>query len=80
MALAERRNPTSPRRIPIVLGIWLVAAVTVLGVARMTAVGPVVLTLSNRHGVHLGDLAALALVVVAAVALTGRVVARRRTS
>lgn len=73
VALAERRAPGAlrgPARV-LVVGIWLVAAVLVLGVARITAVGPVVLTLGNRRGVHLGDLAAMALIGVAAAALTG---------
>ena len=47
---------------------WLGAAVAVLFVAATTTVGPVVLRLSDRHGVHAGDLVA-AVVIVAGAAL-----------
>jgi hypothetical protein len=36
--------------------IWAVAAAATLGVASETAVGPVVLRLSEGHGIHLGDI------------------------
>jgi hypothetical protein len=34
---------------------WFSRPVAVLGVAATTRIGPIVLDLSERHGVHLGD-------------------------
>ena len=41
---------------------WAVAVAVSLAVAADTRIGPVLLTLSPRHGVHAGDVVAVALV------------------
>jgi hypothetical protein len=51
-----------------VVATWLGAAVAVLFVVATTTVGPVVLRLSDRHGVHAGDVVG-AVVIVAGAAL-----------
>ena len=43
------------RDLVLVLAAWAGAVVAVLGVAATTRIGPIVLDLSERHGVHLGD-------------------------
>lgn len=72
-------QPLTRRHLVGVVGaVWAVAVAVVLLVATDTKAGPVVLTLSPRHGIHVGDL--LALVVCSAVALgvTAAVVRRSR--
>ncbi|MGH3584811.1 MAG: hypothetical protein ACRDQ0_00670 [Pseudonocardia sp.] len=46
------------RRVVVVIAVWVLATLVGLAVAATTKVGPVVLTLTHRHGVHLGDLLA----------------------
>jgi hypothetical protein len=45
-----------------IAAIWVIAATVSLVLASKTAVGPVVLVISRRegHGIHLGDVAAVA--------------------
>lgn len=57
---------------------WLAAAGIVLLVAADTSVGPVVLALSHRHGIHAGDLLALAVCFASALLVTVAVVGRYR--
>lgn len=66
--------PTS-RRTALILVLWGAATVFGLAFAEFTAVGPVLLTLTPRHGVHVGDLIAFGAAYVAAGALTRRLVA-----
>jgi hypothetical protein len=61
------------RRQLLVACIWAAATVFGLAIARWTAVGPVVLTLSRGHGVHVGDLVALTAAYVEAAVLTRRI-------
>lgn len=49
---------------------WAMAGVVSLVVANKTAAGPVVLTLSTNHGIHLGDLVAAGLGALAAASYT----------
>jgi hypothetical protein len=46
-----------------------------LGVAVTTTIGPVVLELSPRHGVHVGDVVAFAVSYAMALAITAGVAA-----
>lgn len=56
---------------------WIVAALFTLVVAAETHIGPVVLTLTRRHGVHLGDVCAMVAAGGAAVMITAWVLSRR---
>ena len=47
-----------PRRAIPVLALWTAATAVGLLFAGVTRIGPVVMRLSYRHGVHLGDLVA----------------------
>ena len=60
------------RRLALVAALWATATVFALVIAWWTAVGPVVLTLSRAHGVHVGDLVALAAAYAEAAMLTRR--------
>jgi hypothetical protein len=64
------------RRSALVAALWATATVFALAIARWTAVGPIVLTLSRKHGVHVGDLVALAAAYAEAALLTRRLVRR----
>jgi hypothetical protein len=64
------------RRLALISALWVAATVFALAIARWTAVGPIVLTLSRGHGVHVGDLVALAAAYAEAALLTRRL--RRR--
>ena len=66
------------RRIGAVAGIWVVATVVVLVIAAETKLGPIVLVLSRRHGVHAGDVLALVLAYAAAGMLTRLLLLRGR--
>ncbi|MBN9108406.1 MAG: hypothetical protein J0I34_06460 [Pseudonocardia sp.] len=65
----------TPRRSPAfaIAVTWALAAIVTLCVAAETRIGPVILKLTPKHGVHMGDLAvffgctAIALVVTAAL-------------
>ena len=52
------------------LGAWGFGLGAGLGVARFTSMGPVAFRLSWNHGVHVGDLAAMGLGCLGAVAVT----------
>jgi hypothetical protein len=54
----------------MVLVVWAVAVAGVLLTAMDTRVGPVLFTISRRHGVHLGDVLVLFAAAAIAAALT----------
>lgn len=60
----------SIRRAVSILIVWGTATMFGLAFAELTRVGPVLLTLSRGHGVHVGDLVAFAAAYSAAVFLT----------
>ena len=60
----------SIRRAVSILIVWSAATAFGLAFAELTKVGPVLLTLSYRHGVHVGDLVAFAAAYSAAAILT----------
>jgi hypothetical protein len=60
------------RRLAPVVAVWVTATAFGLAIARWTAVGPVVLILGRGHGVHVGDLVALAAAYAEAAVLTRR--------
>lgn len=55
----SRRRAPVPRRLVLILA-WTLATVVGVLVAGETKIGPVLLTLSRNHGVHLGDVLAFA--------------------
>ncbi len=57
--------------------LWGAATLLGLGVAATTRIGPVLFTVTDSHGVHLGDLVAFAAAYCAALVITHRVLARR---
>jgi arginase family enzyme len=63
-------------RLALVVAVWAAATAFGLAIARWTAVGPVVLILGGGHGVHVGDLVALAAAYAEAVVLTRRLLRR----
>jgi hypothetical protein len=67
----DRRGALRPALLVAVL--WAAATVFGLVFAATTTVGPVVLTLSPGHGVHVGDLVALLVACSAAAVQTRRV-------
>jgi hypothetical protein len=69
------RPAASGRRLArrtMLIGVWVAATLFGLGVAATTRIGPIVLTVSTSHGVHLGDLLAFAVAYSAALAITLR--------
>ena len=58
--------------------LWAAATLLSLVVAGTTRIGPVLLTISGSHGVHLGDVIGFAVAYGAAVVSTLRVLACRR--
>ena len=57
-AVSSVRRATA-RRVLSIIVIWSAATAFGLAFATATKIGPVLLTLSRRHGVHVGDLVAL---------------------
>ncbi len=70
-ASVRRRGALRPALLVSVL--WAAATAFCLAFAASTAVGPVVLTLSPGHGVHVGDLVALTAACSAAAVVTRRI-------
>jgi hypothetical protein len=72
------REPTKrlPAQIGAVLAIWCAATAAALAVAAETKIGPIVLRISQRHGVHAGDLVAAAVASAASAVVTWRLVVR----
>jgi hypothetical protein len=64
------------RRLLLLIALWAAATVFGLAFAELTKVGPVVLRLTHGHGVHVGDLVALAVAYTAAAWLSRRVLRR----
>ena len=60
------------RRVVLLLALWGAATAFGLTFAALTAVGPVLLTLTPRHGVHEGDLVVFAAAYTTAAVLTWR--------
>ncbi len=65
-----------PHRLALVVALWATATAFGLAIGALTKVGPVVLTLSRSHGVHVGDLIALTAAYAEASVLTRRVLRR----
>ena len=57
-------------RVALCVLVWVVALGDSLWIAAETAVGPVVIRLSESHGVHAGDLAAIGLASLSALVVT----------
>jgi hypothetical protein len=74
------REPTSRLwlRAGAVLAVWCAATVAVLAMAADTKIGPIMLVLSRRHGVHAGDLVVAVVAYAAAAVLTWRLLVRWR--
>ncbi len=53
-----------------VILVWAAATLFGLGVAAITRIGPVLFAVSERHGVHLGELLAFAVAYVTALVIT----------
>ncbi len=66
----DRREAAIGVRLIICVMVWLIAMVSSLYIASETRLGPVVIPLSNKHGVHLSDLVVMLLGGVIAVAVT----------
>ena len=69
---AETDGMTSMRRAVSILVLWGAATAFGLAFAELTRVGPVLLTFSRGHGVHVGDLVAFAAAYSVAAVLTRR--------
>lgn len=57
--------------------VWVSAVAVVLAIAADTKIGPILFTLSGRHGVHFGDALVLVAALLVAVCLTGWLLRRR---
>jgi hypothetical protein len=73
-----RRGRSRALTTALVILVWSVAASAVLVVATETAVGPILIKLSRRHGIHLGDALAFVVFTAAAGALTWLLMRRGR--
>jgi hypothetical protein len=71
------RPRSRPGRLVMVLVVWAFAGATVLLTAADTRVGPILLSLSKRHGVHLGDALVLLVATFVATGLTWLLLRRR---
>ena len=60
----------------VIVLIWGAATAFGLAMARWTSVGPIVLSINRRHGVHVGDLVALMAAYTQAAFLTRRLMQR----
>ena len=73
--IRTRHHDAVSRPTAVVLA-WVAASAFALAIARWTAVGPVVLHLGRGHGVHVGDLVALAAAYAQAAVLSRRLLRR----
>ena len=73
--IVDNEAVSTARRTMLILVLWGAATAFGLVFAAWTAVGPILLTLSPRHGVHVGDLVAFAAVYTVAAVLTRRLLA-----
>jgi hypothetical protein len=71
---------TAIRQAVLILAVWGAASAFGLAFAEYTKVGPVLLTLSRSHGVHVGDLVAMLASYTAAAVLTRRLLRDRSFS
>jgi hypothetical protein len=71
---------TSIRQAVLILAVWGAATAFGLAFAEFTRVGPVLLTVSRSHGVHVGDLVAMLAAYTAAAVLTRRLLRGRTFS
>ncbi|WP_214371330.1 hypothetical protein [Pseudonocardia sp. H11422] len=62
------------RQLVLIATTWVGATGVALLVAAETKLGPIVLDLTKRHGVHLGDLVAVAVCFITALLITSRIV------
>jgi len=67
----ERRGRTREVRATVIL-VWVAATLVGLTVAATTRIGPIVFTLSARHGAHVGDVLAFVVAYGVALAITLR--------
>lgn len=65
------------RRLAVVVAAWLGASLFGLGVAATTKIGPILLSVSDNHGVHLGDLVAFGAGYLMALVVTATVLGSR---
>ena len=75
MGLA-RAARTDRRRVWALVGIWATATLTALFIARITKVGPILLNVSGRHGLHAGDAIAVGLALLVAGLATAALLRR----
>ncbi len=54
------------------IAVWVTATLLGLAVAATTRIGPILLSVSSTHGVHLGDVLAFAAAYGAAILITRR--------
>jgi hypothetical protein len=73
----ESRGPVTAARTALVL-VWVAATLLGLAVAATTRIGPVLLTVTARHGVHVGDVVAFVVAYTAALVITLRLLRSRR--
>jgi hypothetical protein len=59
--------------------IWSGATMLALIVARLTKVGPILFSVTTRHGVHLGDAGAFGIALGVAALMTATLIRRRDT-
>jgi hypothetical protein len=59
-------------RCAAVIAVWVTATLLGLAVAATTRIGPILLSVSSSHGVHLGDVLAFAAAYGAAILITRR--------
>lgn len=62
----------------LVLTTWGIAVFVVLGAAATTRIGPVLYTISRRHGVHAGDVVVGTVVFCVALLVTAMIIWPRR--
>jgi hypothetical protein len=62
----------------VLAGIWGTATLTALFIARITKIGPILLNVSGRHGLHAGDAVAVGVALLVAGIATAALVRRWR--
>ena len=73
-----RAAPTDRRHVWALVGIWAIATLTALFVARITKLGPTLLNVSGRHGLHAGDAVAVGVALLVAGLATAALMRRWR--
>jgi len=81
MSTVERqqdgRAPLAFRQVALVVSVWAAATAVALAIAAETRIGPVLISLSRRHGVHVGDIIGV-LACYSAALLATRAIVRAR--